>query len=219
MTDTAPSTITSHAATPAPWPVFAADYRQRVHAYESDMTATGDDGEAQDALHDAHQPHYDALIAYPVQTVGDLAEKGELIALDCWDHGAAFAALTADAQRIAANPDRTAWAGAVAAYELAAAAAHAPNASDEDADAEGSAWIDLFGTTAPTAQAILYKLETVIEAGYCGTVGDSLHNPDTVHRLTNARDGVRGVELLMNLRADLQRLAGVSAPVIPDFRS
>lgn len=99
MTNTAHSTDSAQAAILAPWPVFAAEYRAALNVYLDASNGTDDDV-AEDA-NDKHGPRYLALIAYPVQTVEQLAEKAELIALDCWDESAAFKVVTADAKRIA----------------------------------------------------------------------------------------------------------------------
>ncbi|WP_421730780.1 hypothetical protein [Brevundimonas sp.] len=80
-----------------PWPVFAADYRQALATLQ-DMPG---DTDAFDSAASRHTTLYYALLAYPVSTVEDLAEKGDLIALDCQDGTQAMRALNADARRIA----------------------------------------------------------------------------------------------------------------------
>ncbi|RYG88762.1 MAG: hypothetical protein EON59_03375 [Alphaproteobacteria bacterium] len=78
-----------------PWAEFADHYRAAVTAVE----ATQNDEQLEAAV-EWHRPTYAMLLRYPVRTPSELAEKAELIALDCPDDGKAFAAIAADARRL-----------------------------------------------------------------------------------------------------------------------
>lgn len=83
-----------------PWTAFATDYRRAVAQLRAGLGAAEGDN-AVSLLNDRHHPLYNALLAYPVKSAEELAEKIELVAIDCWDEDSAFKAVAADAVRIA----------------------------------------------------------------------------------------------------------------------
>lgn len=85
-----------------PWPVFAAQYRRTVTRLKADFSATTHD-DMLDTLNERHRPLYNDLLAYPVANAVELAEKIELLSLDCWDEGPAFKVIAADAARVAGS--------------------------------------------------------------------------------------------------------------------
>lgn len=85
------------------WTEFAAAYREAYPVFTA--TEQHPDDEISEAAYDAFAPLYHILLAYPVRTVCQLAEKTALLNMECWDKAAAFDAVSADLQRLAASPE------------------------------------------------------------------------------------------------------------------
>jgi len=86
-----------------PWSEVAAIYREALAAYMATLNGCTDDT-PDDVMEEAERvirPIYNGMLRWPVWSVEQLAEKAELIALDCRDEGVSLKALTADAARIA----------------------------------------------------------------------------------------------------------------------
>lgn len=85
------------------WPEVATIYRQALAAYMAVVHSQPGDI-PDDVMEEAERvirPIYSGMLRWPVWCVEQLAEKAELIALDCRDEARALKTLTADAARIA----------------------------------------------------------------------------------------------------------------------
>lgn len=215
---TAVDVITTQAvaANAGRWPEFAAAFRQAQAAFAS-LEESADDVAAE-AAHDAFAPLYAELLAYPVHTHVQLAEKAALINLDCWNKAAAFDALSADLARLSASRVRTAWIAAVEAYKASGAAFYATR---DDGDQPGgallweahkAAWRDLVDTAAPDPEATAYKIAAYIDLAHTDEPGDAANNSDTLQRLLNETeiDGAFGVVRLLR---DACLQAGIAHPI------
>ncbi len=190
MTITKYSTSTAPAANPAPWHSFAADYRASLASYEARIKGDDDDG----APHEQHEPLYRALLAYPVTTPHQLAEKAELLIADCWDDGAALGVIAADTLIVAhADQSRRApWDAALAAYEAADAALDAVTAAEEHNGEESTeewgaaygaradALTALLDTRAPDGVAMGIKARLVLRQEHEGFIDENADDPATV---------------------------------------
>lgn len=190
MTNADNSTVAAPAANLAPWHTFAADYRTALASYEARITDDDKDG----ATHDQHKALYASLLAYPVATPHQLAEKAELILLDCWDDGAALGVIAADAL-IIAHSDRSrraAWDTALSAYEAADAVLEAVTAAESGNGADTSdEWAGayrvrsdaleaLLSTHAPDGAAMGVKAQLVLRQEYEGFNDESTEDAATV---------------------------------------
>lgn len=220
MTTDHHNTVATPAATLAPWHEFAATYRASLAAYEASIN----DDDEDDGRHDAQKLQWEALLAYPVTTPHQLAEKAELILADSWDAGAALGALAADALMVAHAPDGLAWRRAVAAYE-AARDAYSPDGLAEGTGSnteeeivalwEGylDAWRDMIDCPAPDAAALAYKVAAYVDVAHAELIGDSANAPETLRRLL--QDGsLPGTRSIVRFMQDAFRQAGLSHPCL-----
>jgi hypothetical protein len=212
MTTTDHNTVAAPTATLAPWHVFAADYRQGGASYEARITDDDKDG----ATHDQHKVLYEALLSYPVTTPHQLAEKAELILLDCWDDGRALGILAADALIVAHGVDGRRWRAVVATYE-AARAAYDPTgpsaATEEETEAlwrvYQAAWSALIAEPAPDAAASAYKIAAYIDLAHAELIDDSASNPATLARML-ADTALPGSFAVVRFLQDAVRQSGQS---------
>lgn len=217
MTTTDHNTVS--ASTPTlPWPAFASAYRVSLAAYEASIKDDDEDG----AKHDAHKALYRMLLAYPVTTADQLAEKAELVGADCWDEGEALKVIAADALIVAHGRDVLAWRAAVATYE-AARETYDPLGSSMGPDGEeqarwlsySEAWRALIDCPAPDAAALAYKVAAYVDLAHAEVIGDSASNPDTLRRLLGDT-ALPGAFAIVRLMQDAFRQAGLSHPSLAE---
>lgn len=218
MTAQQHTTPADSAATLLPWHEFAAAYRISLAAYEASIK----DDDEDDGRHDAQKLEWEALLAYPVTTPHQLAEKAELLMADSWDDGAALGALAADALIVAHGPDHREWAAVVAALEAARDAYDPLGPSvgtEEEIEAKwGSyieAWHALIACPAPGAAALAYKVAAYIDLAHAELIGDSVTNPETLRRLLDDTS-LPGSFALVRFMQDAFRQAGLSHPCLAE---
>lgn len=116
--------------------------------------------------------------------------------------------------------DREEWTAATHAWSEAQGWREAIDATpgaeggDEADDVEAAIWgAVVYQTAAPDVAAVVYKIEMVLDA-LLEVPGASVHSPAAVAKLASDT-AVNGTGPLVAIYRDLQRLAGVSSPVIP----
>jgi hypothetical protein len=216
MTTTDHNTVPDPAATLLPWHEFAATYR----ALHATYVASIKDDDEDNARHDAQKLEWEALLAYPVTTAHQLAEKAELILADSWDEGAALGSLAADALMVAHGPGGRVWRKAVAAYE-AQRDAYDPLGPTVGTEVEeqarwrsySEAWQALITTPAPDAAALAYKVAAYVDLAHSEVIGDSSSNPDTLCRMLDDT-GLPGSFAIVRFMQDAFRQAGLWHPCL-----
>lgn len=233
-----PTTTTTNAPATT-WAEFAATYRNAVASYLEAIKV--DESEAQDRANQAYTRAFSALLAYPVTTPAQLAEKIDLVWLvepspadveqieQALKRDAAAAAsfspvgrgrgrdLTHDlisaGCRVEASPALRVWMEREAAWVESVAAMRA-DPTDEALDAEAATWGLMMETEAPSLRALLMKLEAVL-ACHLSEAGTSLRSPEAIAALADDCNCM-GPGPLLAMWRDLQRLTGVSEPISPE---
>lgn len=114
--------------------------------------------------------------------------------------------------RLEPSPELAVWLERERAW-LAAVEQISPAADDAALEAEAEAWTSLIRTDAPSLRALLMKLEAVL-ACHLTSVASSMHSPEDTAALASELD-CTGPAPLVAIWRDLQRLVGVTEPLIP----
>lgn len=146
------------------WAKFAAGYRIARKAYGVADALLSESLAL--ALHDMYHRHLMAdLLAFEVTTPGEMIEKGELIALDTYDHEHVADALMRDLTRLGGGTDRQGEAATLRTTYLAAMKRAATAADDDVIHAWSKAeaiWTSLASAPVRSAADAAAKVEAVL---------------------------------------------------------
>lgn len=98
---TVPVEVVSNSRLGQGWAAFKAEYLAALAIYNR---KTIDEDSRDRDLHDEHRILYDKLLAFPVESVAEAADKLSTIMVDCWDEADAITALQGDLARLNATP-------------------------------------------------------------------------------------------------------------------